>query len=168
MLQPTVRRTWATRGDTPIHRSWDRHDRLSVLAALTVAPRRRRIGLYFTILDHNVRTDDVTTFLRGLRQSLRRPLTVVLDRLNAHRSAETELRRRLGAKVQFEFLPGYAPQLNPVEQVWCHTKRGDLANYIPVDINALGQAVLSSLSRKRTQPQLLSNFFDHAGIPLRP
>ena len=35
MLQPTVRRTWAPQGQTPIHLSWDRHDRLSVIAANT-------------------------------------------------------------------------------------------------------------------------------------
>ncbi|MBI4758435.1 MAG: IS630 family transposase, partial [Chloroflexi bacterium] len=35
MLQPVVRRTWAPQGKTPIQYSWDRHDRLSVLAAIT-------------------------------------------------------------------------------------------------------------------------------------
>ncbi len=39
MLQPVVRRTWAPRGETPVHRSWDRHDRLSVISAITVSPR---------------------------------------------------------------------------------------------------------------------------------
>jgi hypothetical protein len=57
MLQPTVRRTWAPRGETPISHAWDRHDRLSVLSALTVSPgargrrrrRRRRVGLLFDV-----------------------------------------------------------------------------------------------------------------------
>lgn len=57
MLQPTVQRTWAPRGQTPLHKSWDRRDRLSVLSALTLAPRRKRLGLYFDIHTHNITTD---------------------------------------------------------------------------------------------------------------
>ena len=47
MLQPTRRRTWALSGHTPIHKVWDRHDRLSVQAAVTLPPRRQRLGVYF-------------------------------------------------------------------------------------------------------------------------
>lgn len=49
MLQPLVRRTWAPRGQTPIQYNSDRHDRLSVISALTVAPVRQRLGVYFLI-----------------------------------------------------------------------------------------------------------------------
>ena len=56
MLQPVVRRTWAPRGQTPILRQWDRRDRLSTISALTVAPRRRRIGLYRALYPHNIRS----------------------------------------------------------------------------------------------------------------
>jgi len=45
MLQPTVRRTWAPRGQTPILKSYDRHDRLTAVSAVTVSPQRRRLGL---------------------------------------------------------------------------------------------------------------------------
>ena len=41
MLQPVVRRTWAPQGQTPIQYSWDRHDRLAAIAAITLAPLRR-------------------------------------------------------------------------------------------------------------------------------
>lgn len=60
MLQPMVQRTWAPRGQTPIHYSWDRRDWLS---AITVLPIRRRVGLYFNVLEHNIKADDVTPFL---------------------------------------------------------------------------------------------------------
>jgi transposase len=45
MLQPPVRRTWAPKGHTPIHYSWDRHDRLSVNGALTVSALQQRLGV---------------------------------------------------------------------------------------------------------------------------
>lgn len=52
MLQPVVRRPWASRGRTPIQYSWDHHDRLSAISALTLPPKRKRLGLYFQLYSH--------------------------------------------------------------------------------------------------------------------
>ena len=71
MLQPVVRRTWSPRGQTPIHYSWDRHDRLSVISGLSVSPVRRRVGLYFRCHRHNIRHADVCDFFRHLLRHLR-------------------------------------------------------------------------------------------------
>jgi hypothetical protein len=49
MLQPTVRRTWAPRGDTPGHHRWERHARLSVPGAITVSPVHKRVGFSFSM-----------------------------------------------------------------------------------------------------------------------
>jgi len=49
LLQPTVRRTSAPKGQTPILRSWDRRNRLSVLSTLTCSTKRHRLGLYFSV-----------------------------------------------------------------------------------------------------------------------
>jgi len=66
MLQPVLRRTWAPRGRTPILRQWDRRDRLSTISAITIAPRRRRFGLYWAQYPHNIRSAEVLRFLQGL------------------------------------------------------------------------------------------------------
>jgi len=41
-----------------------------------------------------------------------------------------------------EWLPAYAPELNPAEMLWNHTKYADLANFIPEDVNDLHQSVV--------------------------
>ena len=166
MLQPVVRRTWAPKGQTPVHCSWDRRDRLSVISAITVSPIRRRLGLYFDIHDHNINTDAFEGFVRWLRRQIRRGIVLVMDRWSVHRSGARRLQRRFGAKVQIEWLPAYAPELNPVEQVWSHTKYADLANYIPEDINTLAEAVTQSIEQTGRKQALLRSFFHHAGIGL--
>jgi hypothetical protein len=70
MLQPLVRRTWVPKGCTPLQYRWDRHDRLSVISAITVSAKRRRLGLYFAVQDHNFRTPDVEAFVAELLQHL--------------------------------------------------------------------------------------------------
>ena len=83
------RRTWAPRGQTPIHRAWDRHDRLSAILALSISPQRRRFGTYFQIHCTNIRTEEVVGFLWALHYQLRRKIILVWDRWSVHRAAAT-------------------------------------------------------------------------------
>lgn len=166
MLQPVVRRTWAPKGQTPIQYSWDRHDRLSAIAALTVAPQRCRVGLYFQLHDHNIRFDDVIAFLYLVHRQLRRKFILVLDRYSVHRKAVRLLQEAGVDWLEVAWLPGYAPDLNPVEMVWNHTKYADLANFIPGDIHHLEQAVTTSITASRKLSWLKQAFFAHAGLKL--
>jgi transposase len=166
MLQPTVRRTWAPKGQTPIHKSWDRRDRLSAISAVTVSPTRRRLGLYFDILDHNVNADDFEAFVAHVYRRLSRSIILVMDRDSVHRAAAKRLRERFGRRITVEWLPPYAPELNPDEQVWNRSKDTDLANFIPDDVDEPGHAMVASFRRTRGQQTLLRSFFEHAGLPL--
>ena len=163
MLQPVVRRTWSPRGQTPVHYSWDRRDRLSVVSALTVSPRRRRMGLYFDIFDHNIRTDDFEQFIVNVFSHHRRGIILVLDRWSVHRAAARRLLDRF-SRLQIEWLPPYAPDLNPVEAVWQHSKHAELANYIPEDVDDLEWQVHVSMHRIRSRQALLRSFFKRARL----
>ena len=164
MLQPLVRRTWAPQGQTPVMNSWDRHDRLSVIAGLSVSARRRRIGLYFAVHEHNITAEEAEAFLRAVERRLRRPLIVVLDRWSVHRKAAKAL---VGdERFQVEWLPPDAPDLNPVEFVWDHTKYGDLANYVPDDLADLREETTDSVAQTRRRPQLLRSFFHSAQLKM--
>ena len=166
LLQPVVRRTWAPKGQTPIQYSWDRHDRLSVITAITVSPVRQRFGLYFHIHSHNISFEEVMAFLTRLHHGLRRRYILVLDRLNAHRKAVRLLQAAHPDWFEVAWLPAYAPELNPVEMVWNHTKYTELANFIPENVDDLHQAVTVSLDNTRTQSHLIRSFFRHAQLEL--
>ena len=89
----------------PVQYASQRHDRLSVIGSLSLSPRRRRIGVSFSVQTENVRAPHVVAYLRELHRQLRRPLLVVMDRLNVHRSAVREI-RQAGAKwLHVEWLP---------------------------------------------------------------
>ncbi len=167
MLQPVCRRTWAPRGQTPLLRQWDRRDRLSTVSALTLAPHRRRFGLYWTPYPHNIRAGEVLRFLQGLRRHLPRGFVLIWDRSRPHRAkcVQTWLAAHADT-LRIEWLPAYAPDLNPVEHVWGHTKYSDLANFAPADLDALEAAVLNSLAQTRGQRRLLASFFAAAGLKL--
>jgi transposase len=164
MLQPLVRRTWAPRGERPVMYCWDRHDRLSVIAGLTVSAQRHRVGLYFAIHERNVKTPEVEAFIRSVQRQVARPLIVVMDRLGAHQSAA----KRLSGDERFaiEWLPGYAPDLNPVEAAWSRTKYTDLANYVPDDVMDLEIEAEMALEATQGNQKMLRSFFQSARLKL--
>ncbi len=122
--------------------------------------------MYFQIHETNICSEQVIAFLTGLHRRLRRKLIVVLDRLNVHRKAIRLLQAAHPDWLQVEWLPPYAPDLNPVEMVWNHTKYAELANFVPDDIDHLRQAVRDSLDNARSQSQLLRSFFGRPRLEL--
>ena len=163
MLQPLVRRTWAPKGQRPVMYCWDRHDRLSVIAGLTLSSVRHHVGLYFAIHDQNIKTDEVEEFIRDVRRQVRKDLIVVMDRLPAHRSAATRL---IGDGFEIEWLPGYAPDLNPTEALWSQTKYSDMANFVPNDTLDLEVEVTFDLETTQGNQKLLKSFFHAAELSL--
>jgi len=166
MLQPLRRRTWAPSGNTPQQCAWDRHDRLSVISALSLSPCRTHIGLYFQIHDHNIDAAGVASFLRELHEHLQAPIILVMDRWNVHKAAINRLKQSGATWLTVELLPAYAPELNPTEAVWNHTKYSDLANYIPDDLSDLHQAVSRSLTDQSHDFYLKHAYFDSAHLSL--
>jgi len=166
MLQPLVRATWAPAGAGAVIRSWDRHERLTLISALTVSPVLDRLGLYFRVQPANAKGPDVAEFLRALYRQLRRDFIVVLDRLSVHRWAARRLSERHGARFHFEWLPPYAPELNPVEYVWTRTKYVDLANFVPDDIVQLRLQMQASLEATAGSPKRMRGCFREARLDL--
>ena len=53
-MTPTIRRTFAPRGSTPVNKVCDPHGRISVIGAITVSPKRTHVGLDYYILADNL------------------------------------------------------------------------------------------------------------------
>ena len=166
MLQPVRRRTWAPAGQTPIQKAWDRHDRLSGIGAVTLTPALRRLAFYFQLLPHNVKAEDLIWFLTEMHRHVGRKIILVWDRWNVHRSATTYFQTHHPDWFQFEELPAYSPELNPVEQCWNHTKYVDLANFVPEDLNDLHTEATESLHSLRDNQAFLRSAFTYCKLPL--
>jgi transposase len=168
-LTPLVRRSLAPRGQTPILKTPGRkRQKVSMIAALSMAPRRNRIGLYFRCFpDHHVTQVEAAQFVRDLLKHLRGPVHVVWDRGNTHKGDAIRALHRDYPRLTGHWFPPYAPELNPVEYVWNHAKFGRGANYLPRDLAQLHQWLERLLSEARDDPQRKISFFDQAGLPLR-
>jgi transposase len=168
-LTPSVRRTLAPRGQTPVLECWDRRDRISAISCITLSPLEGRPGLYFDLLPVNrtVHAEEVVAFLKALRRQLRGPFTVVWDRHGIH-SKSRLVKAFLAAHsdIVVEDFPGYVPDLNPDEWVWGWTKHGRLSNLAAWDSDELWDHAVMALIDLKFQPKLLNAFLKEAGIPM--
>lgn len=167
--QPVVRQTWAPRGATPVLTHPGGHwNRLSIAATLAFRWDGRRTRFYFHT--HPGSYTDVTliAFLRDLRRHFRSQRVILLwDGLGAHKSGPMSAHlARQRAWLQVERLPAYAPELNPVEQVWGNVKGHELANLCAPDLATLRTPLRTGFARIRRQRHLAFAFLRHAGLPL--
>ena len=137
MLQPVVRRTWGPEGTRPSS---------TVGNATTASPESRRsrsrrsVAIWTCtsrVQEHNIRTPDVEVFVAEFLEHFPRGIILVMDRWSVHLSAADDLLQRFAHRIQIEWLPSDAPELNPDEQVWTRTKYMDLANFCPEHLATL-------------------------------
>ena len=138
-----------------------------MLAALCVSPGRDQVSLYFRLHpNQNVRTPLVIDFLRQLCRHLPAPMIVVWDNLSSHRARalQTWLGRYPG--IHLEFLPAYAPELNPVEYLWSYLKTNPLANVAATALDPLAKLARHHSRRLQRTPRLLRSFLAHSPLSL--
>lgn len=92
-------------------------------------------------------------------------MLLLWDGLNPHRSANTA--NYLAANrpwLRVERLPGYAPELNPVEGVWSWFKGTVVANLCPDSLEPIARELCKGCRRLRRRPDLLHGFLHKAGL----
>ena len=88
------------------------------------------------------------------------------DVSNVHRKAARLLKEHGANWLTIEWLPAYAPDLNPVEAMWSCTKYGDLANYTPANLDELGEAAIDSLISQYGDHRTKRSYFQTAKLNL--
>src|SRR5258707_7381624 len=114
-LLPMAVRTYALRGQTPVLRVKLTRDHLSAIGGIT--PKGR---LFMQMQEQAYKAEDVVRFLRMLLRKIPGKLLIIWDGSPIHRAKVIKqfLSSPMGRRVYLEPLPGYAPELNPQEQVW--------------------------------------------------
>ena len=164
-LTPTVRRTLAPRGNTPVLAAWDRRDRRPAISAITLSPVAARPNLFFEVFDHTIHAEQVVAFLADLHRRLG-ALTVVWDRgAIPDRSGLVRAWLAEHPDVVTETFPGYAPDLNPDEGVWGWAKYGRLANLAADNTDQLRDHVVDELITVKGSPHLLKAFIRETRLP---
>lgn len=157
----------APRGQTPVLLHRGHRQKVSLIAALTISPRRARLGLYFrSLADKYFKQDSVAAFVRQVLRHIRGSVILVWDRWSGHRGRSIRAMQAANPRLQLVELPAYAPDLNPVEFLWTHLKWGELTNYAPHDAIELNATVLPILQNITKDKSRIRSYWDAAKLKL--
>ena len=161
-LLPGVVKTYAPRGRTPVLNEWQTRDHLSIMGGLT--PMGKVYTLVRSTPLNGLHTIELLLHLGRLAGDR---LLVIWDGSPIHRRAEvSEFVAETKGAVRVERLPGYAPDLNPVEWLWRHLKEVELQNLTCLDLEQLHLEFHLALGRIRQKPRLMRSFFQGAELPV--
>jgi transposase len=158
---PSVVRTYAPVGQTPILREWWTRDHLSAISA--ISPEGK---LYFHCQDRALDSVDVVAFLEHLLREVSGRMVIIWDGAPIHRSHVTQefLANGAAQRMHLERLPAYAPELNPGEGLWQQLKGVELRNVCCFNIPHLKHELRDAVKRVRRKPRLIQSFFRGARL----
>lgn len=146
--------TWSAIGQTP--EVEDSGQRFTVKLISAVSPRG---DMRFCTVRGSMNATKFIEFLQKLRSDAGRPIIVIADSAPYHTAGKVQkFIDSQGQEIEMEFLPKYAPELNPDEQVWNHAK-GRLAKLFFTTREEMEELVLRILRSIQKSKDLVRSFF---------
>lgn len=153
--------TWAPRGKTPLLKRIGKYRReVSTLAALTISGK-----IYKRHFAGSINAEKVIVGLDHLRRHIRKSFILIWDQSRAHRSKLVKRYLQDHPEIHVEFLPSYAPDLNPEEYCHGNVKRR-IKNAVFLSTRQIRKSLDLGFSRLRKRPDILLGCFHHAGLTL--
>ena len=158
---PTVVRTYAPVGQTPILHEQLTRDHLSVISAITLEGK-----LFMMEQERSFKSPDVVRFLKHLLRKIPGKLLIIWDGSPIHRGRAVKGFLASGAarRVQLEQLPGYAPELNPDEGIWKHLKCVELKNVCCRSLSELKVELRKAKERLRHKTNVILGCIRQPGL----
>lgn len=124
-------------------------------------------NFYFRLYPGAIRSPQIVEFLKALRRQIPGDLLIIWDGLRAHRSrlVRDYVEEQDGA-IKLEFLPAYAPELNPVEYIWGYWKNHELPNFCPKHFAQLSDTARRRLKSMQRRKPLVAAFWKQAELPI--
>ncbi len=151
-LLPTVVRTYAPIGQTPVLYERLSRDHLSAMSGITLEGK-----LLMIEQERAFKGPDVVRFLEHALRQIPGKLLVVWEGSPIHRSKVVKrfLAEGAAGRLQLEQLPGYAPELNPDEGIWKHLKHVELKNVCCRSLSELRRELRKAKERLRHKKHVI-------------
>jgi transposase len=153
--------TWAPKGQTPQLKRHGRYRReTSTMAGLTISGK-----IYKRHFDGSIDTEKLLYGLEHFRQHIQGPIILIWDQSRTHKALLVKAYLEKYPEIHVEYLPSYAPELNPEEYCHGNVKR-HMKNAIFHSKIEIRNSLNKGFSRLRKRKDILLGFFQHAGLKL--
>jgi transposase len=160
-LLPSLGRTYAPKGKTPVIAHKCRYQHLCVISAISEAGK-----MFWDIRPDAFKGSSIVQFLKGLLAFAKQKILVIWDGASIHRSGEVKdfLASLQDEEVWLERIPPYSPELNADEQVWYHLKTVALKNTCAHNLKELESNVKYAMGGIEENLELIRSFFKHPEV----
>ena len=149
--------TWALKGQTPIVETTGARFGLNMMAAIT--PRGE---MNFMIVQGSVNANRICDFLKRLMHGHEQKVFLIWDGHPTHRAKKVkQCIESYDGRLEIFVLPSYAPDLNPIERLWNHTKSNGVGRQTISGPDQLKKAVIGKLRSLQKLPGKIASFFSH-------
>jgi transposase len=151
-------RSWAPVGQTPVVKRTGKRFRVNMVSAISNAGRLR-----FRLFTGSFTGAVFIEFLgRLLRDCGGRRVHLIVDGHPVHRAKLVSAWvGRHAERIELHFLPGYSPELNPVELLNQDVKANAAGRRRARSAAELTEQLRSYLRRRQQQPEVVARFFRH-------
>jgi transposase len=148
-------RTWGVKGQTPIVHLPGARQTVSAASAVNA-----KGGFWCATYKGGMNADMFIGMLKAMMRGRKKPVFLILDSLPAHKAKIVgDYVASTKGKLEFHFLPGYAPELNPDEMVWNYMKKTGTARSPLAKGESLHDRIDAEMLRIQENRALVRSFF---------
>jgi transposase len=153
--------TWAPKGKTPqLKRITKFRREISTMVGLTISGK-----IYKRHFEGSINAEKLLVGLEHLVRQIKGPFILIWDRSPTHRGKAVKAFLEKHPNIHVEYLPAYAPELNPEEYCHGNVKRR-MKNAVLHSKDEIRGSLDQGFARLRKRPDILLGCFQHAGLKL--
>ncbi len=151
-------RSWSPKGQTPIKEASGQRFGVNMISAIG-----NDGSLRFSLFEGKFKQFVFIDFLKRLiDHHPDRKVYLIVDGHPSHRSKLVkEWVAEHSERIELHFLPGYSPDLNPVELLNHEVKANAVGRRRPRNLSEMIDEVRAYLQRREQQPHIIQRFFTH-------
>ncbi|WP_420805476.1 IS630 family transposase [Leptospira weilii] len=151
----TVGKTWGQKGDKVVLKDIGVHSKVNAISAANISG-----AFWFQTYTGKFTGAKFVELLKDFMKYRKKKVFLILDGHPTHKAKVVkEFLKLLNGKLEFYFLPGYSPDLNPDEFVWNHLKSNLLPKKFLGSNDSILNVVRACLDTIKADAKLVRSFF---------
>jgi transposase len=153
--EPGLGKTYGLKGSTPIVKTTGQRQKVSAISAVNA-----KGAFWSKVYTGMLNASRFVEFLKDFRRGGRGKVFLVVDGHPSHRAKMVgRYVQETRGMLELHFLPPYAPDLNPDEFVWQHSKTNGVSKKPLKQNESLKERVITDMANIKSNPKLVRSFF---------
>lgn len=151
----TIGKTWGKKGEKVVLKDSAVRSKINAISAVNISG-----AFWYQTYTGKFSGAKFVELLKNFMKYRRKKVFLILDGHPSHKAKEVKsYLASLNGKLEFFFLPGYSPDLNPDEFVWNHLKSHSLPKHFLGSKKTIAEAVSFCLEEIKLNTRLVKSFF---------